>query len=46
MIDRDLQKIADELDSQDMIGFTRNFIDDFETSISRVIDIDSDQDWA
>ncbi len=29
-----------------MIGFTRNFIDDFETSISRVIDIDSDQDWA
>ena len=46
MNDRDLQKIADELDSQDMIGFTRNFIDDFETSISRVIDIDSDQDWA
>ncbi len=46
MKDRDLQKIADELDSQDMIGFTRNFIDDFETSISRVIDIDSDQDWA
>jgi len=30
MKDRDLQKIADELDSQDMIGFTRNFIDDFE----------------
>ena len=46
MKDRDLQKIADELDSQDLIGFTRNFIDDFETSISRVIDIDSDQDWA
>ena len=46
MKDRDLQKIADELDSQEMIGFTRNFIDDFETSISRVIDIDSDQDWA
>ena len=46
MKDRDLQKIADELDSQDMIGFTRKFIDDFETSISRVIDIDSDQDWA
>ena len=46
MKDRDLQKIADELDSQDMIGFTRNFIDYFETSISRVIDIDSDQDWA
>lgn len=46
MKDRDLQKIADELDSQDMVGFTRNFIDDFETSISRVIDIDSDQDWA
>ena len=46
MKDRDLQKIADELDSQDMIGFTRNFIDDFETSISRIIDIDSDQDWA
>lgn len=46
MKDRDLQKITDELDSQDMIGFTRNFIDDFETSISRVIDIDSDQDWA
>lgn len=46
MKDRDLQKIADELDSQDMIGFTRNFIDDFETSISRVIDIDSDHDWA
>ena len=46
MKDRDLQKIADELDSQDMIGFTRNFIDDFETSISTVIDIDSDQDWA
>ena len=46
MKDRDLQKIADELDSQDMIVFTRNFIDDFETSISRVIDIDSDQDWA
>lgn len=46
MKDRDLQKIADELDSQDMIGFTRNFIDDFETSISRVIDIDSDRDWA
>ncbi len=46
MKDRDLQKIADELDSQDMIGFTRNFIDDFETSISRVIDIESDHDWA
>ena len=46
MKDRDLQKIADELDSQDMVGFTRNFIDDFETSISRVIDIDSDHDWA
>jgi len=46
MKDRDLQKIADELDSQGMIEFTRNFINDFETSISRVIDIDSDQDWA
>ena len=46
MKDRDLLKIADELDSQNMIGFTRKFIDDFEISISRVIDIDSDQDWA
>ncbi len=46
MKDRDLLKIADELDPQNMIGFTRKFIDDFETSISRVIDINSDQDWA
>ena len=46
MKDRDLLKIADELDSQNMIGLTRKFIDDFEISISRVIDIDSDQDWA
>ena len=46
MKDRDLLKIADELDSQNMIGFTRKFMDDFEISISRVIDIDSDQDWA
>ena len=46
MKDRDLLKIADELDSQNMVGFTRKFIDDFEKSISRVIDIDSDQDWA
>ena len=46
MKDRDLLKIADELDSQNMIGFTRKFIDDFEISISRDIDIDSDQDWA
>ncbi len=43
---KDIEGLARELDSQDMVGYTRNFMDDFESAISEVIDIDVDKDWS
>ena len=38
---KDLQELAKELDSRDMVGYTRKFMDDFELAISKNIDIDA-----
>ena len=43
---KELQELAKELDSQDMVGYTRKFIDDFEQAITKNIDIDVDKDWS
>tara|TARA_B000000475_G_scaffold268141_1_gene260201 strand:+ start:313 stop:1356 length:1044 start_codon:yes stop_codon:yes gene_type:complete len=43
---KDLQELAKELDSRDMVGYTRKFMDDFELAISKNIDIDADIDWS
>ena len=43
---KDIEGLARELDSQDMVGYTRNFMDDFESAISKEIDIDVDKDWS
>ena len=37
---KDIEGLARELDSQNMVGYTRNFMDDFESAISKEIDID------
>ena len=43
---KDIEELVKELDSQDMVGYTRNFMNDFESAISKVIDIDVDKDWS
>tara|TARA_Y100000746_G_C15428403_1_gene417441 strand:- start:329 stop:1372 length:1044 start_codon:yes stop_codon:yes gene_type:complete len=43
---KDLQELAKELDSRDMVGYTRKFMDNFELAISKNIDIDTDIDWS
>ena len=43
---KDIEELAKELDSQDMVGYTRNFMNDFESAISKEIDIDVDKDLS
>ena len=43
---KELQELAKELDTRDMVGYTRKFIDDFEQAITKNIDIDVDKDWS
>jgi hypothetical protein len=43
---KDIEELVKELDSQDMVGYTRKFIDDFELAISNEIKIDEDKDWS
>ena len=43
---KDIEGLARELDSQNMVGYTRNFMDDFESAITKEIDIDVDKDWS
>jgi glucose/mannose-6-phosphate isomerase len=43
---KDVEELVKELDSQDMVGYTRKFIDDFELAISNGIKIDEDKDWS
>tara|TARA_B100000524_G_scaffold321040_1_gene201735 strand:- start:300 stop:1343 length:1044 start_codon:yes stop_codon:yes gene_type:complete len=43
---KDLHELVRELDSQDMVGYTRKFLDDFEQAISNDVDIDTDIDWS
>jgi len=43
---KDVEELVKELDSQDMVGYTRKFIDDFELAISNEIKIDEDKDWS
>ncbi|RZD35984.1 MAG: hypothetical protein CXT72_02740 [Methanobacteriota archaeon] len=42
----DIAALLSELDSRDMAGFTRNFIDDFEKAISQTVDVEADDDWT
>ena len=43
---KDIEELVKELDSQDMVGYTRSFINDFESAISQKIEIDVDRDWS
>ena len=43
---KDVEELVKELDSQDMVGYNRKFIDDFELAISNGIKIDEDKDWS
>lgn len=43
---KDIEGLVKELDSLDMVGYTRKFIDDFELAISNEIKIDEDKDWS
>ena len=43
---KDIEELVKELDSQDMVGYTRSFINDFESAISEKIEIDVDRDWS
>ena len=42
----DIAALLSDLDSRDMSGFTRNFIDDFEKAISQTVDVEADEDWT
>ena len=38
--------LLSRLDKRDMVGFTRNFVDDLRASTSKEIDIEHDTDWS
>jgi len=45
MADSNLSILAEELDLQDMAGFTRKFVSDFSAAIESQIDLEGDTDW-
>ena len=46
MSSEDMNQLLEKLDRQDMAGYTRRFIDDFEEAINCKINIDKDIDWT
>ena len=42
----EIQSLIDKLDSGDMTGFTRRFVDDFESALKSDIGLDGDDDWS
>ena len=38
--------LAEKLDKQDMIKYTRSFVDDIENSFNTEIEIEQDLDWS
>ena len=41
-----ISDLVEKLDKQDMCGFTRNFVNDLESSFATEIEIDQDLDWS
>ena len=41
-----MKSLIDKLDSGNMAGFTRSFVDDFETALNSEIEIGEDNDWS
>ena len=41
-----IEELAESLDTEDMCGLTRNFVDDFEKAISSETGLESDLDWT
>ena len=46
MAERDISTLLAELDSGDMAGFTRSFVDDLEAAMSMDAGIEADSDWS
>ena len=46
MSDQTIEELAESLDTEDMCGLTRNFMDDFEKAISSETGLESDLDWT
>jgi len=42
----EMKSLIDKLDSGNMAGFTRSFVDDFETALNSEIEIGEDNDWS
>jgi len=42
----EVKSLIGKLDSADMIGFTRSFVDDFESALKSDIGLDGDDDWS
>ena len=46
MSSEDMDQLLEKLDLQDMAGYTRRFIDDFEQAVNSKLDIQKDIDWT
>ena len=46
MAESDMPSLLAELDTGDMAGFTRRFVDDLETAVASDVGIDADSDWS
>ena len=46
MVDTNLSELVENLDLQDMAGFTRKFVSDFSSALESKIDLDIDIDWS
>ena len=42
----EMESLIGKLDSGDMVGFTRSFIDDFESALNSEIGVGEDNDWS
>ncbi len=46
MAESDMPSLLAELDTGDMAGFTRRFVDDLETAVASDVGIEADSDWS
>ena len=46
MAESDMPSLLTELDTGDMAGFTRRFVDDLETAVASDVGIEADTDWS
>ena len=46
MAESDIPSLLTELDTGDMVGFTRRFVDDLETAMASDVGIEADTDWS